>query len=495
MNKKLVFNHFYRLKHDEKRSYILGQSVVDPNYRNFVNTRWASKIHPYFAMIFSFFSQPVKFDIAVDNISSFFEIDQKKIRDILLLLINNEKEIVLDYKGEKNMFPRNVLIKEETSFMEEKSYVVNQFLFKELDLSSERPYTSPLTLVWMANNSCFTDCVYCYADKSVKSYMLPVERVIEFIEEANRLNIADFMITGGEFFLYRNWEIILSVLAKNGYRPDLISTKIPLSENIIQRFVRFDICLQISLDSLDSAVISKILNTDISYLDKMVKTMKKLNDCNQRFQVATVLTKYNDSIDSLENLYTFLSQFSCLKRWEIRVAFKSLYSKSSFDALKTDRKHINLISEWIEKKKKQTDLEILWSPDNNYSYFKGKDGSESFEGNRCSANMYNMVILPDGEVTICEQLYWNRKYLIGNIATQSISDIWRSDRALNILSHNKADIDKLSPCHYCDIYDKCMSYSNRCIVDILKAYGDDHDDYPDPRCERAPRLVNDMFFD
>lgn len=494
MSAKFVFNHFYRLKYDEKRVYILGSSVVDSDRKDCVNTRWASRIHPYFAMMFSFFSQPVDLNEVVEDISSFFEMEQDEVMKLLLLFINNAEEVVLDYKGEKNMFPRNLLIEETTSFMKEKVYIASQFLFKELDMSSERPLTSPLTLVWMANNTCFTDCIYCYADKSKKSNILPVERIVEVIEEANMLNIADFMITGGEFFLYKDWEIILDALIRNGYRPDLVSTKIPISEGVIRRFVRFDICLQVSLDSLDDIAISKILNTDIAYLDKMRKTVKLLNDYGQRFQVATVLTKYNDTIDDLEKLYTFLIQFSYLKRWEIRVAFKSLYSSKSFDDFKTDRKHINIISEWIEKKKGMVRFDILWSPDNNDSYFKGKDGSESFEGNRCSANMYNMVILPDGEVTICEQLYWNRRYLIGNIASQKISDIWRSDKAVGILYHDKAETDKLSPCHYCDIYDKCMAYSNRCIVDIIKAYGDGHDDFPDPRCEKAPRLMNDMLF-
>jgi hypothetical protein len=48
MKNLIIFNHFYRLKHDKKRSYILGPSYVDSGYKNKVASRWASKVHPFF---------------------------------------------------------------------------------------------------------------------------------------------------------------------------------------------------------------------------------------------------------------------------------------------------------------------------------------------------------------------------------------------------------------------------------------------------------------
>ena len=54
-NKKIVFNHFYKLRHDIKRSYIVAPTFVDKRHSSLVNVSWMSRIHPVYAMIFSFF--------------------------------------------------------------------------------------------------------------------------------------------------------------------------------------------------------------------------------------------------------------------------------------------------------------------------------------------------------------------------------------------------------------------------------------------------------
>lgn len=36
---------------------------------------------------------------------------------------------------------------------------------------------------------------------------------------------------------------------------------------------------------------------------------------------------------------------------------------------------------------------------------------------------------------------------------------------------------------------------NRCWAEILKAYGDENWDYPDPRCIKAPKMKNNLKFE
>ncbi len=42
---------------------------------------------------------------------------------------------------------------------------------------------------------------------------------------------------------------------------------------------------------------------------------------------------------------------------------------------------------------------------------------------RCSANFYAFVILRDGKVTICEELYLHPKFIIGDLKKQSIMEV------------------------------------------------------------------------
>ncbi len=56
--------------------------------------------------------------------------------------------------------------------------------------------------------------------------------------------------------------------------------------------------------------------------------------------------------------------------------------------------------------------------DKNYQDTWG--GSRCFKVSECSALTTHMFILPDGKVTVCEQLYWHPQFIIGNVTTQSL---------------------------------------------------------------------------
>ena len=35
---------------------------------------------------------------------------------------------------------------------------------------------------------------------------------------------------------------------------------------------------------------------------------------------------------------------------------------------------------------------------------------------------------------------------------------------------------------------------NRCWAEVVKAYGDEHWDYPDPRCKLAPEMKTNLIY-
>lgn len=224
-----------------------------------------------------------------------------------------------------------------------------------------------------------------------------------------------------------------------------------------------------------------------------LNTILLLEEYNISFQVTTVLTKYNDSIESLAEIFNFLKKLKNVSRWEIRIAFKSLYSKKDFDSIKISKSIIDSIDQWIRGIRETAMLNILWSPNDMNKYFKSENGSNEFLGSRCSANLSHMVILPDGKVTICEQLYWDPRFIIGDISKQTIEEIWNSPRALKLAFPQRSDFRDQSVCKTCDIFDKCFSFPNKCFADILKGYGKENWDYPDPRCKKAPKFKHDLL--
>ena len=454
-----------------------------------VNVGWMSRIHPAYAMMLSFFSEPSDLSIACNNIADFFQLPIDGIKDFIFGLLSAEEPVYATLDGSTSGFPINLIIEADKEFAPRTKYSPEEFKFDELDFETTRMFLAPVSIVFMPNNNCITDCIYCYADTKTKPMQLGIDQIKTFVKEAKELKVRNVMITGGDFFMYRHWSELLHLLIEEGYAPDLISTKVPLTPQSIEIFDQFNIRLQMSIDSVSSTIAQRVLHVNENYSQNMRQTLKNINASSIRFQVATVLTNLNDSIENLEELADFLKGLDRLERWEIRVAFRSLYSKENFESIKSNRRQISAIEKWIEQKQKNFPTEILWSPD-DVKYKKSVGGSAKFEGPVCSANMTNMVILPDGAVSVCEQLYWNKNFIIGNICKNTIAEVWNSSKAIELWKRKQSSINPQSPCRTCSDFASCFHASNRCYANIMKAYGMDNFDYPDPRCILAPDFIN-----
>lgn len=490
-----VLNHYYILRHDVSRTFILGgrNGRISSDYP--VDANWISIIHPAYAMMLSFFSSPVRLDVAVSSIAKFFSLPQKQITNFLIKMIEAKECWHTSLGGFDSGFPKSLIIPVQNPLKQHLSYSPRDFKFSALDFKSRRMLSAPLSIVWMPNNNCYTACEYCYADRKHHNYIFSLEKIETFVKDAVRSGVIEIMLTGGDFFENPHWKEILTVLERDGYHIDMISTKKPISRNKLVVFKEFGIRLQISLDTISEEVAEKLLHVAWGYTTLMKNTLRTIDELGLDFQVATVLTTLNDDIENLTDLSSFLSTLINIRHWEVRVGFRSLYSRANFDKIKSTRKQINNVAEWVRRKQEESPIQILWSPDDDNKYKKAKGGSKFFEGPICAANMTNMIVLPDGTATICEQLYWNPEFIIGNVFSDSIRDIWNSDKALQLWKRQQHTINMKSPCHKCKDFKECFEIGNRCFANIIKAYGLENSDYPDPRCYLAPEFTNHITHD
>jgi len=488
---KYVFNHHYILRHDEQRSILFAHDYNDSIVN--VSKEWGSYIHPIYAMMLSMFSIPTTLENAITKISRFFDFSNEYVTELITKFIENEEEFHTKYAGSSNSFPKNLIIREENLRDRIRLYEPEMFIYSKIDLKTFRLYSAPLNVTFMVTNKCLTNCIYCYADRNVKCKNLDFAEVEKIIDDAYNLKIHTFNVDGGDFFLYPHWRKLLEKLKNCEYRPEIISTKYPISEIDIKDFAKYNISLQVSLDSINQEVLNKIVGKISDYAEKMKRTLNTL-DTYIPFQIATILTKYNSSIAELEKMYDLFKGYKNIRRWEIRVGFKSLYSKKNFEEIKIEEKEIKAIEKWISTKQKVSKFEIQWSPGREVNFFKAKNGSKDFAGSRCSADTLHIFILPDGKVTICEQLYWKKNFIIGDLKQNSISEIWNSDRALFFANITQKDYSQDSACKNCSIFKECRSNMNNCYANILKVYGDEHWDYPDPRCAKAPRDISEKIY-
>lgn len=446
-------------------------------------------------MLLSLYSYPVPLEDAYDMCEEFLDIKHEDAKELIDSFVNEKEPFSTTIKGEKSYFPPGLLICDETeTTAPTRGYKPEDFIYTPpVDLKSERLMVAPAGLVWIVTDKCMTDCVYCYADKRHSPQLMSLEIVEKFLADANSSKIGEIFLSGGEFFLHPHWKEILHLLDRYGYTPQMISTKIPVNKDIVETLKSYPpILIQISLDSLDSGILQKTLRVKDDYRDRMLSCLTLLDKAGIPLQVATVLTKESAAEENLDDILGFLKGLKNLRRWTIRICFPSLYSKTDYSVWKVDNPFREILRQWVDRNSKDIGFQISTDEGNRQFYSSTKTGSMDFPGARCSANYSHMVILPDGKVTLCEQLYWNPRFLIGDVHRNTLAEIWQGDRAIHLANIPQKEINPDSACAKCDIYEKCLSYPNKCYVDVLKAYGADKWDYPDLRCSFAPPFIKEL---
>ena len=194
-----------------KRTFIIAND--EPSTVNGISG-WISKIHPVYAMIFSFLSKPIEHLDAISELARFLGSSHADVENLLDIFLASNEPVVTEYGGEVNIFPPSIILEYQENLPIGQDYTPQCFIYNDVDLKTERFITSPLGLVWMVNNKCSTNCIYCYADKKTKSRMLSISVIKKICENAKALHIKSFQVTGGEFFLYPNWKELLDMLIK-----------------------------------------------------------------------------------------------------------------------------------------------------------------------------------------------------------------------------------------------------------------------------------------
>lgn len=499
-NELYVVNPAYRLKNDNnKRVLLLNREVnqlPDPGISDFF-----AYTHPIFAALLSLFDGNRTIRNVIDEFIEWSGLTNDSIVDFLCPMLENKEKFKYCYEGHPFYFPQNILIKKETVDYFE-IYDYNNFLIpkKNLDLSSWR-VDSPIDLIYEINFKCKTNCIYCYADRDNKHIsFLSLERIKDLISEARSIGMRSFDISGGELFLHDNWEEIMKALIENGFSP-YISTKVPIPKRTIEKLQNMgQKMLQISLDSINPDEIEKMWGNNGDYLENIKQTINEINKTDMDLYINCQITRFNQN--SIFALIDYLLGLPRIKKIGLGAAGYSIYNNNYLN-YRADLEEIKRIEEKVENyyKERALDSGVFinfggFLVKNKYLSEKREEKKANFlDRTRCSANFYALVVLPDGKVTVCEELYWHPKFIIGDLSVNSILEVWNSDKALNLYKISKNDIRKESICSECDDFDPCHQQRGVCWKEVLYAYGYDNWDYPDPKCHLSPKPFNTFYLE
>lgn len=497
-DKVYVLNPAYRLRHDVYRTVLFATTHASEGS----SPDWVGFIHPLQAALLSFFTHCRSLGENLALLADFFCRPEDLLAAWVSGFIENLQPIRTVSPQGEFVFPKRVLV--EVGKTEGKVRFdcldASSFVWKKLDVESRRFYTGPLQVTLMLTNRCMTHCRYCYADTETQVvHPLTTGRILELADEASRMPVRQFNLMGGEIFLHENWKVILEKLVADDIAPAYLSTKIPFTPARITALQSsgFRGVVQVSLDACNASVLSGLLGVDAGYAERVWHGLQLLNGSGLDFQVATVLTTLNSRMEVLEELYERLLTLTHLRDWRIVPVSDSLTKDyRSFKNLKLSAERLLDIFDKLEQMVAGSPFPVRIGREVVTRKWRTElGGSRCFSGKECSALTSHLFILPDGKVTICEQLYWNPRFLIGDVTKDSLATVWNSPHARRLCHLSSADISAQSPCSSCKLFDGCFGYHNRCWADVIKAYGSECWDYPDPRCSFAPPFKYDLGYE
>jgi len=499
LDKYYIINPAYKFKDDTKRVILTNNNSLYIDSFDSLDTStsrvFSTVVHPLVAYMFAFFNGEMNLRDTITELSSAINKPYDEVLSTFSLFINNSK---------KQMYrlPKNTVAEMPINFIIEKGNLpirdllgnidINKMLsVPELNLSTFRNYV-PTQITLMITNNCMTDCVYCYANTSHKvENPLTFERIKELIKEAHSLGCNEFGVIGGDFFMYKKWEELLTFLHKYEYNPYL-STKIPIGENEIIKLKEKNIDnIQFSLDTVDREILKTMIKAPVSYLDKVKNTFDLLQKYNIKLTVKSVITKFNDDLTSVKKLIDFLLQYDNLHAIAIAPGDYSLYKPFTYTS---NKENLSKIEKYVGK---LNHPKVSMQPSNvrpNNISFEEKMAKYNNRA-MCSGNASSLFILPDGKVTICEQMYWHPFFILGDVTHQSIMEVWNSPKALSLWNIQQEEIQDASPCKKCDIFEKCRRGLGCCWRMAIQAYGMDNYDFPYPDCPYAPEVTKPYYVD
>lgn len=484
--KYIIFNPEYTLKPDDGRALIMA-SIPGRDMLKDINDSFTNVIHPIYAMILTFVNGR-SYEVCINNAAITLGVSEELIKNFIDSLTDNPNRVFFKCKDGVSAFPPNTILSRKEECLSER-YIPSLFEYNRLDIHVKR-HKTPSNITLMFNNICVTNCIYCYQDKSRRVHCtIPLQRVIELIHEAHSLHVNTFDVIGGEFFLYEHWKEVLTELREFGYNPYL-STKMPLDEDCVKYLAELNIFdIQISLDTLIEEHLIPSLKVKKGYAQKMIKCLELLDKYNIPILIHSVLTQYNDSIKDMQSVFEVLKNLKNLKAWLIVKGDETLYPRTKYKNIEISSESLSSISKYLNQLANNTNM-IIRAPQSEISEssaainteLNNNEQNKFFDRAFCSGLFSSLYILPDGKVTMCEQLYWKERFIVGNVMENSISEIWNSEKAKSIFYIKQSDIPEDSLCHSCSQFKKCRGLKQVCYREIIKKYGDDKWYYPDVNC-------------
>jgi radical SAM protein with 4Fe4S-binding SPASM domain len=372
----------------------------------------------------------------------------------------------------------------------------------------QRP-AAPLSLNLMFSNDCQTSCSYCYAQrrKVPNSRQLPARRWIEIFHEAKAAGLDQVSLSGGDPLFRRDALILIGELIKLDFL-FLLSTKCHITRFMTNRLIQIGMTqpvnqfvreLQLSMDGADAETADAMAGSP-GFFNRSLDSIRNLVGRGFNLRVKAVITPRNAG-----KVYEWISLMEGLGVTKLSVAAYSRTLYRHDDSYFLDEQQRALIAEQCQRAQADfPELELRMtglisaaelaqqvavpepkqpgSAELQQAWLREKEASWKTRSH-CSGGRSSMTVTPDGKVVLCDTIPQEGAFVVGDLRTQSLMEVWNSKELLDFVYPPRERFAG-SACFDCPDLDECRSKAGYCFRDSHFNYGNAF--APPPKCPRAP---------
>lgn len=370
----------------------------------------------------------------------------------------------------------DILSKSDVKGKRKQIIKVNGYLDDDMTCELVNKLSFPIMASIRLNNYCDSKCKYCFNHSNRTNIsQLEYEDVKNILEQLYKGGATTLNITGGDPLCHPDIVKILQLIISYGFSFK-ISTKKILNHDFVKQLKEIGLKgIQISIDSCDDSLNGYLLQKK-DYYSKQKEAIQELVDYGIEVDINCVVNALN--IKGIERL---LLEANNLGVTRLTLTPYLSVNREIDQELMTAENEIYELEQMLEKYR---NLAITWEfaipeQDESYSFYDG-------EHNICSGGRMSIVVNHDGNVTICERLTDNPDFVVGNIRSMSIADIWNSNN-MKVLTHPQQEKFYGTSCWQCTNYEHCILKKGPCYARISKISNRKYE--CDPFCNRSSKKV------
>jgi len=311
----------------------------------------------------------------------------------------------------------------------------------------------PDTVVWETTLACNMRCIHCGSSASPltkRKDELTTKEAIGVIGQLKKIRTRRVVLSGGEPFMRRDWEILSKKIAEAEMVPCFISNGFLVNEHVAETIKSIDcpdVHIGLSIDG-DEKVHDYIRQTKGSF-KKVTRAMEILKDKGVQTSVITQVNMLNFKI--LPRIRDHIFKYG-IYAWQIQLATPWGRLAESPDLLLQPKDYLEMVKFIVKMREVCGDLIVGADDIGYYTKYEPTIRPEQ-EWDGCHAGIRALGITSNGGVTGCLSLQ-EPQFIEGNVRKRKLKDIWY-DHKLFAYNRDFHEKDLKGFCKTCPYALKC----------------------------------------